>query len=67
MPALRTPRCTSIPHRPTLPAAKPCNGASACWPYLGRHAEALQAAETVSMETPRSWTILGECFECLFI
>jgi tetratricopeptide (TPR) repeat protein len=26
---------------------------------LGRHAEALEAAETMSMDTPRSWTILG--------
>ena len=26
---------------------------------LGRHAEAIEAAETMSMETPRSWTILG--------
>lgn len=26
---------------------------------LGRHTEALEAAETMSMETPRSWTILG--------
>jgi tetratricopeptide (TPR) repeat protein len=26
---------------------------------LGRHAEALEAASTMSMETPRSWTILG--------
>lgn len=26
---------------------------------LGRHAEALDAAEAMSMDTPRSWTILG--------
>ena len=26
---------------------------------LGRHAEAIETAETMSMETPRSWTILG--------
>jgi tetratricopeptide (TPR) repeat protein len=26
---------------------------------LGRHADALEAAETMSMDTPRSWTILG--------
>ena len=27
--------------------------------HLGRHAEALKAAETMPMDTPRSWTILG--------
>lgn len=26
---------------------------------LGRHAEAIEVTETMSMETPRSWTILG--------
>jgi tetratricopeptide (TPR) repeat protein len=27
--------------------------------HMGRHAEALAAAESMSMDTPRSWTILG--------
>lgn len=41
-------------------------GGSVCTPniaadlsQLERHAEALEAAEAMSMETPRSWTILG--------